>query len=932
MSSEKALAFNIFTLPAALEKIYAKADPRWIIAIILGSYNILGFTVLGFNRSPMQMVVTSIMACLLELLLCYWVQRKWVFPLSALITSFSLSLLLNYSHSYWILTVPVFFAIGSKYFLSLNGRHFFNPALTGVVFCLLFSSKFITAAPAYQWTGIENLWVFMTFLGVFFLLPKINRHWLVISFLATFTAQTALRALIMRHHLPFETLFLGTLTSPSFILFTFFMITDPMTSPKTKKDQIIVGASIALLDLIFHIFQSYYTFFFAGFTVASIRFLWFHYKALRDGGGFAGFKKRLIEYKYPRKFTGSLVAAALVFGTYSVASSPAHLSKVLNWKFDHIPESQSGLHSEFGNIFERVDPRIQHIVKWVFSVGDSVAIGDFDNDGKMDIFLTNMLKKDSERAALYHNEGGFRFTRVALPEITTRFTHVEDNGIPTNALFVDYDNDNDLDLFISVAFGSSRLLKNMLTETGKAEFVDVTAEVGLEDYNNSITANFFDFNRDGLLDLYIGNVWPDHLPNYNKPTPLNLFHLPQTEYDGDERMFDFMHASWHLANNGGENVVFVQDKNGHFTKLDSKEIGMPETRWSLAIGTADLNQDGWTDIYIANDFGPDDLYFNQEGKKLYNHKGTMFGSIGKDTYKGMNASIADVNNDGFLDVYVSNVHHALQAEGSLLWLFSKDKNGNMVIQDMATQWGALNEDRFGWGASLEDFDNDGWVDIIQANGMVDDTPDKKFESCPDYWYVNEKVARSAPSYHRLANKWGDIRGRCIYGKEKNRVYINQGTSLGNKFVDVADLVGLTEETNSRGVASADFDNDGRRDVVITHMYASPTLVRNVLKEGASTPHWVGLQLRGDGKTCNTRAVGTQVKMHYKIKGQDTVQIKEVQLATGFSAQSDERLLFGLGDFAEPVEIEITWCGLRKETRTLDIDKYHLIQMSPVTTP
>lgn len=932
MSSEKALVFNMFTLPSSLEKIYAKADPRWIIAAILGSYNILGFTVLGFNRSPLQMIVTSIMACLLELLLCYWVQRKWVFPLSALISSFSLSLLLNYSHSYWILAVPVFFTIGSKYFLTLNGRHFFNPALTGVVLCLLFSNTFITAAPAYQWTGIENLWVFMTFLGVFFLLPKINRHWLVLSFLVTFTAQTALRAIIMRHHLPFETLFLGTLTSPSFILFTFFMITDPMTSPKTKKDQIIVGASIALLDLLYHIFQSYYTFFFAGFTVASIRFLWFHYKAYRDGGGVEGFKKRVNETKYLRKLSGSLIAGLLVFGTYSIASSPAHLSKVLNWKFETIPAAQSGLHSEFGDIFDRVDPRIQHIVKWVFSVGDSAATGDFDNDGKIDIFLTNMLKKDGERAALYRNEGGFHFTRMALPKMTERFSRPEENGLPTNALFVDYDNDNDLDLFISVAFGSSRLLKNILTETGKADFVDITADVGLEDYNNSITANFFDFNRDGLLDLYIGNVWPDNLPNYDKPTPLHLFHLPQSEYEGDERMFDFMHASWHMANNGGENVIFVQDGKGQFTKLDSKELGMPETRWSLAIGTADLNQDGWTDLYIANDFGPDDLYFNQEGKKLYNHKGTMFGSVGKDTYKGMNSSIADVNNDGFLDVYVSNVHHALQAEGSLLWLFSKDKDGKMVILDMATQWGALNEDRFGWGASLEDFDNDGWVDIIQANGMVDDTPDKKFESCPDYWYVNEKVARSAPSYHRLANKWGDIRGRCIYGKEKNRVYINQGTSLGNKFVDVADLVGLTEETNSRGVASADFDNDGRRDVIITHMYNPVTLARNVLKDGSSAPHWVGLQLRGDGKTCNTRAVGSQVKMHYKIKGQDTVQVKEVQLATGFSSQSEERLLFGLGEYAQPVEIEITWCGVKKETRTVELGKYHLIQMSSATTP
>ena len=391
-------------------------------------------------------------------------------------------------------------------------------------------------------------------------------------------------------------------------------------------------------------------------------------------------------------------------------------------------------------------------------------------------------------------------------------------------------------------------------------------------------------------------------------------------------MFDFMHASWNLANNGGENSIFLQDKKGHFKKLNSKELRMDETRWSLAIGTADFDQDGWTDIYVANDFGPDDLYFNQKGQKFTNHKGKMFGSIGKDTYKGMNSSIADINNDGYLDVYVSNVHHALQAEGSLLWIFTKDAQGKMVIEDMATQWGALNENRFGWGASLEDYDNDGWVDIIQANGMVDDSIDKKFDECPDYWYTNEKIARSAPSFHRLANKWGDIRGRCIFGKEKNRVYLNQGTELGKKFVDIADAVGLTEETNSRGVASADFDNDGRRDVLITHMFSSPTLVKNILKPGFQAPHWIGLQLRGDGISCNSRAVGTQVKLHSKLKGKATIQIKEVQLATGFSAQSDERLLFGLGEDSQPVEIEINWCGIKKEKRTLEVDRYHLIHM------
>src|SRR5690606_4998353 len=140
-------------------------------------------------------------------------------------------------------------------------------------------------------------------------------------------------------------------------------------------------------------------------------------------------------------------------------------------------------------------------------------------------------------------------------------------------------------------------------------------------------------------------------------------------------------------------------------------------------------------------------------------KGKIFGSVGLDTYKGMNVSIADFDRTGWQGVYVSDVHHALQAEGSLLWMFGQSSDPfRPIVTDTATQKGALNEERFGWGAVASDFDNDGWVDLAQANGMVDDTYDKKFEECPDYWYVNEKIARSPPSYHRYADKWGDIRG------------------------------------------------------------------------------------------------------------------------------------------------------------------------------
>ena len=111
-------------------------------------------------------------------------------------------------------------------------------------------------------------------------------------------------------------------------------------------------------------------------------------------------------------------------------------------------------------------------------------------------------------------------------------------------------------------------------------------------------------------------------------------------------------------------------------------------------------------------------------------KGDFFGSVGRDTYKGMNVSIADYNRTGWFSVYISNVHHALQAEGSLLWSFSPGaRPGYPEIDEVATQKNVLNEERFGWGAAAADLDNDGWIDLVQANGMVDDRYDKKFEDC-----------------------------------------------------------------------------------------------------------------------------------------------------------------------------------------------------------
>ena len=192
-------------------RFYRDIDPRIPVALILFTYLLLGLTVLGFNRTPTQAFITSLSCCTLDVLLTRFFDKKWVMPLSALITSLSLSFLLNYSHDLFLLFIPVVMAIGSKHIFRFNNKHALNPAMMGVALSLLLSSNLVTAAPAYQWNGIASMSIFIVSLGLIFVIPKVSRIWLVVSFLGFFTLETALRAWIMKHHLPFETLFFGTL-------------------------------------------------------------------------------------------------------------------------------------------------------------------------------------------------------------------------------------------------------------------------------------------------------------------------------------------------------------------------------------------------------------------------------------------------------------------------------------------------------------------------------------------------------------------------------------------------------------------------------------------------------------------------------------------------------------------------------------------------
>jgi len=914
---------------AAVWIIPRKNDPRIPFACILTAYAILGCAFLGFNRTPLQILLTVAAGCGLDVGL-HWLfcKRERLVPLSAFISMMSIGLLLNYSHNYYLLFLPAFFTVVSKYIFTFHGRHIFNPSLFGLVCALVLGRGLYSSAPAYQWGGSWAIVAFMITAACALFLFRIGRTWLIASFLVFYALQTVLRAYILRDHLPMETMILGTLTSARFYLFTFYMLTDPKTSPAGKWQQVGWSFAIVVIDLWLHTLESLSTLFFALFLVSAARFFWLHLRAF--------WREHWLHFRDAFDFqlaTRVAVCGAIGFAGFSAYAEIIHPRMAINdpgFELVEVPPSISGIDSQMSDVMTRVDPRVAHFAKWMMSIGDAIAVGDFDNDGLQDIFLTNPLKRPEDRNVLYRNLGNFHFERVEIPALREINLHPEKYGFAAGAIFVDYDNSGAQSLFLTFAYGKNRLLKNMLPVTGKPEFVDVTDDAGVGVYSTSVAATFFDYDRDGHLDLLVGNSFAPYLKDYSVPTPLNIFALPQPQYPGDRRMFHFMHESWSNAENGGPNALFHNDGSGHFEKMDMAAMGMPQTHFTLAVATGDLNGDGYTDLYCANDFGPDDLYLNDHGRRFVRVQGKMFGSIGRDTYKGMNASIGDLDNRGQLDIYVSNVHVPLQAEGSLLWKTYPSHSFVPVFRDEATGRGILNEGGFGWGAAMGDLNLDGWLDVVQANGMVDDSVDRRFAKPRNYWYAAEKVMLAPPDVHSYVDRWPDLRGYEIFGHQANRVYLSRGDETSMQFVDVAPQVGLTQLGNSRGVALADFNNEGVLDVAITHQFGRLTLYRNTLHDddraAGRIHHWLGLAIEGDGQKISREAIGTQVFVSYTKNGTRIRQMREVQIANGFSAHNDRRLLFGLGEYSGPVEVEVHWYGGETQKITdLALDQYHAVR-------
>jgi hypothetical protein len=521
------------------------------------------------------------------------------------------------------------------------------------------------------------------------------------------------------------------------------------------------------------------------------------------------------------------------------------------------------------------------------ALGAAAAVADFDGDGFEDLFVTDSAETGKNH--LYRNNGNFTFTDVA--EKAGVAAGNDAANASADALWLDYDNDGRPDLFV-VRFGQSQLFHN----EGNGRFRDVTREAGLAGHSaNSITAVAFDYDRDGDLDLFVGDYFQ----------PVNIF-KPQTPR--------FFPESFETANNGGGLTLWRNDGKGRFTDA-TREAGIALSGWTLDLGHADADNDGDEDLYVACDFGTDRFLLN-------NGDGTFRDAtketVGIDTKKGMNADWGDYDNDGWLDIYVTNITDDYMREGNFLWRNNGlNEAGQLTFSDVSRETGTY-DTGWGWGAKFFDYDDDGWLDLYVVNGWVSAGAESYV---PD---IFQMVTRPNIDFADARN-WPPMGNKSLSGYQKKRLFHNQG----GLFKDEAPRHGLDSTRDGRGIAVADFDNDGRLDLFVANANAEPYLYRNLSgKAGPTGPHWVGFLLAG--RKSNRDAVGAQLR----ATAGGRTQLRFVDGGNGFAGQSSRRVHFGLAGAAAVDSLEVRWpSGARQTFKNLPADRlYRIVEGEPEPKP
>ena len=490
--------------------------------------------------------------------------------------------------------------------------------------------------------------------------------------------------------------------------------------------------------------------------------------------------------------------------------------------------------------------------------GPGVCVTDFDGDGWQDIYFVNgrdlYNRGISARNALYHNNGDGTFTDV------TDHAGVPGTGYGLGCVWGDYDNDGFPDLFIT-QYGRNVLYHN----NGNGTFTDATDKAGvagLESGSFHSGATFFDYDRDGYLDLYVGSyvaLDPDG-PRYCNIGTIRSSCPPQ-------------------AYKGSPDALYHNNGNGTFTNVSKSANVLQPHGKNLSVGAADYDNDGWPDLFVANDGLAAYLYHNDHGKSFQEMaapSGMAFSASGS-LMAAMCISLGDYDNDGWLDLYVSDF------QGSSDHLWHNDGKGNFdEVSDEAGITGPTHN-VLSFGGGFFDYDNDGWLDLFIANG-----------------HVYPEIEQASPGTRY---------------KQVNSVFHNDGHG---KFIETSKETGIAGQTPhaARGVAFADFDNDGFVDIVVANNGDPPLLLHNT----GNGNHFINFKLVGTRS--NRDAMGARVRV---VSG-GVSQIHEIAGGGSYLSQSDLRANFGMGKAAIAQTVEVKWpSGQAQSFHDVPADKFYVIQ-------
>ena len=486
------------------------------------------------------------------------------------------------------------------------------------------------------------------------------------------------------------------------------------------------------------------------------------------------------------------------------------------------------------------------------TTGCGVAFYDYDNDGWPDIFLVNGWRLggfpsgDVPKCHLFKNNRNGTFTDV------TEKAGLSRSGWGQGCCVGDYDNDGNDDLFVSY-YGQNSLFRN----NGNGTFTDVTEKAGLKQSRQRWNTGcaFLDYDRDGHLDLFVANY-----------IDLDLKTAPLPE-SGPCTYKGILVACGPPGLSGGKNILYHNNGDGTFTDVSEKSgIWKTTGTYGLGVAVADLDNDGWPDIYVADDSTTAILYQNQKNgtfKDVAIEDGVALSPDGT-PQAGMGVSIGDYNRDGNLDIVKTNF------AGDTDSLYANLGDGNYEDRTYPSGLG-INTRYLGWGIGFFDMDNDGWLDIFMTNGHV-------------YPEVNSSKTE-AP-----------------YAEQK---YLYRNLHNG-RFEDVTKLAGpgMTTPVPGRGCAFGDYDNDGNIDIVVNCMNAYPQLLR-------CESHWKRswIKIKAIGIQSNRSGIGARIKVEAKTSldaVKPLIQIDEVRSGGSYFSQNELRLHYGLNQAKVVDRIEIRW--------------------------